>query len=67
MNWLNNDDRLRVDVLDLDLVQRAPTGLEMHDAFICATALAHQQAVGEPVPVITRDRRIRNSGLVETV
>ncbi len=67
LNWLNTDDRFRVDVLDLDLVQRAPTGLEMHDSFICATALAHREAVGEPVPVITRDRHIRDSGLVETV
>lgn len=67
LSKLGTDDRFKVEVLDLDLVQRAPTSLEMHDAFICATALAHQEAAGESVPVITRDKRIRNSGLVETV
>jgi predicted nucleic acid-binding protein len=67
LDRLDADDRFKVNVLDLDLVRRAPTGLEMHDAFICATALSHQEAFGESVPVITRDRRIRDYGLVETV
>jgi PIN domain nuclease of toxin-antitoxin system len=67
LNRLETDNRFRVEALDLDLLQRAPTQLEMHDAFIRATALIYQEAVGESVPVITRDRRIRDSGLVQTV
>jgi PIN domain nuclease of toxin-antitoxin system len=67
LSRLDSDNRFKVEHLDLELVQSAPTALEMHDAFICATALAHQQAVGESVPVITRDKRIRDSGIVQTL
>jgi predicted nucleic acid-binding protein len=62
-----SDSRFRVHDLDLEILRNLPESLEMHDAIICATALAYQDASGEPVPVITKDRRIRSSGLVETV
>ena len=62
-----SDYRFRFDDLTVDIVRNLPDSLEMHDAIICATALAYQEASGEPVPVITKDRRIRDSGLVETV
>jgi predicted nucleic acid-binding protein len=62
-----SDSRFRIHDLDVEIVRDLPDALEMHDAIICATALAYQSASGEPVPVITRDREIRNSGLVQTV
>ena len=61
------DPRFRIHDLDVEIVRNLPDTLEMHDAIICATALAYQEAFGEPVPVITKDRRIRDSGLVDTV
>jgi len=67
LDEVERDNRFSVHNLDLDIVRRAPEVLEMHDALICATALTLQEASGELVPVITKDRRIRDSGLVETV
>jgi PIN domain nuclease of toxin-antitoxin system len=64
---VERDNRFTVRHLDLDIVRRASEILEMHDALICATALVHREASGESVPLITKDRRIRDSGLVETV
>jgi predicted nucleic acid-binding protein len=67
LRYIEGDLRFRIHALDLDIVRNLPDGLEMHDAIICATALAYQKASGEPVPLITRDRQIRDSGLVQTV
>jgi predicted nucleic acid-binding protein len=61
------DYRFRIHDLDVEIVRNLPESLEMHDAIICATALAYQDASGEPVPVITKDRRFRDSGLVHTI
>ena len=62
-----SDDRFRIHDLTVEIVRNLPEALEMHDAIICATALAYQDASGESVPVNTKDREIRDSGLVETV
>ena len=67
LNLIEGDFRFRIHDLDLEIVRNLPDGLEMHDAIICATALVYQQGAGEPVPVITKDRKIRSSGLVGTV
>lgn len=67
LSFVLADSRFRIHDLDVEIVRNLPESLEMHDAIICATALAYQKASGEAVPVITKDRRIRNSGLVETV
>jgi predicted nucleic acid-binding protein len=67
LDFVRRDPRLSVHDLDLDIVNNLPYGLEMHDAIICATVISYQEASGEPVPLITKDRRIRESGLVETV
>jgi PIN domain nuclease of toxin-antitoxin system len=64
---LSEDGRFTVAPLTLDIVRHATDRLEMHDALICATALQVAASLGEEVPVITRDRRIRDSDLVETV
>jgi len=44
-----------------------PDNLEMHDGIIVATATTLREASGEDVRLITRDKDIRDSGLVETV
>jgi hypothetical protein len=61
------DFRFRIHDLDVKIVRNLPESLEMHDAIICASALTYQEAAGESVPVITKDRKIRESGIVETV
>ena len=53
--------------MTLETVRLIPGNLEMHDGIIVATALLIQDSSDEDVAVITRDRAIRDSGLVETV
>ena len=64
---LDHDGRFFTSPLTLEIVRVAPPGLEMHDAIICATAMLLHDSLGEDVAVITRDKEIRESGLVETV
>src|SRR3989304_4861998 len=61
------DSRLLPFPLTVEVLHLLPDNLEMHDAIICATAIRLRQAVGEDVRVITRDRQIRDAGLVATV
>ncbi len=61
------DRRVAVTDLTLEVVRGLDTGLEMHDAIITATAALLQDVVGEDIAVITRDKAIRESGLVQTV
>lgn len=53
--------------IDLPVVQRLPSGLEMHDGLIVATALARRDLYGEDVAVVTKDAGITASGLVLVV
>jgi len=49
------------------IVNHMPAGLNIHDALICATALFYRDSLGEDVQVVTRDEKIAESQLVETV
>jgi len=48
-------------------VDLLPLDLDIHDAIICATALACRRSIGEETVVLTRDQGITDSGLVSTV
>ncbi len=69
LSALEADPRFEVYPLTLDVLRRMPReqGLEMHDGIICATALLYRELLGEDVQIITRDKRIADSRLVETV
>ncbi len=64
---IDKDTRFVPFPLTLEVLNLIPDNLEMHDAIICATALLLRDSLGEEVAVITRDKEIRESGLVETV
>ena len=64
---LESDGRFTVAPLTLDIVRLAPEALEMHDGIIVATTLVVRDSMREDVRLITRDKDIRESGLVETV
>ena len=53
--------------LDEQVAMRIPTGLNIHDAIIVATALVYRDILHEPVAVITKNGEITRSGLIETV
>jgi len=68
IRWaLAADDRCAVHATDETVVEHMPPGLDIHDAIICGTAILRREVFGEDVAVITRDKDIRDSGLVETV
>lgn len=61
---LNTDPRCLVFPIDLTVIQRMPTDLDIHDGLIVGTALA--QAI--PVDgILTRDEAITGSNLVTVV
>jgi len=64
---LNRDARCVVHPLHRQIVDQMPAGLNIHDALICATALFYRDSLGEAVQIVTRDAKIAESQLVETV
>src|SRR3972149_2617779 len=66
LSALEADARFTVFPLTLDVLRRMPKGtaLEMHDAIICATGLLESELVTEDVSVITKDRRLVESGVL---
>ena len=53
--------------LDEQVVMQIPTGLNIHDAIIVATALVYRDILHESVAVIMKNGEITHSGLIETV
>ncbi len=57
----------RSDPFDEAVLDLLPSGLEIHDGIIVATALLFGGGGSDPVRVITRDRQIAASGLVDVL
>jgi len=53
--------------LDEQVAMHIPTGLNIHDAIIVATALVYRDILHEPVAVITKNGEMTRSRLIETV
>ena len=53
--------------LDKQAVSMIPTGLNIHDAIITATALVYRDIVKMPTTLITKDSEITQSGLIQTL
>jgi len=53
--------------LDISVVAFAPDEFEIHDAIIVGTALYLSDELKEPVPLVTRDKSISDSGLVPVI
>ncbi len=64
-NVIANDPKFTIYPLDLQIVEKAPLNLNIHDAIICATALVYKDVLNEAVCLITKDSEIKNSQLVE--
>ena len=65
--FVEGDARVSIHELNIEIVQSFPIELDIHDAIICGTAIVLQRSRGEEVRVVTVDRRIRDSGVVETL
>jgi PIN domain nuclease of toxin-antitoxin system len=62
-----NSTNCRVYPLDEEVVAKIPTGLDIHDAIITATALVYRDIFQQPVTLITKDAKITQSGLIQTL
>jgi PIN domain nuclease of toxin-antitoxin system len=61
---IDRDSRCTIYPIDMNVVDKAPLDLNIHDSLIVGTALAQQETV---TGVLTRDDVIISSGLVPTV
>src|SRR5438128_8257480 len=66
LQLMERDGRFVPVALTLDILDRVPDNLEMHDGIIVATANTLREFSDEDVRVIARDRAIRGARLVET-
>ncbi|MEK7832396.1 MAG: PIN domain-containing protein [Acidobacteriota bacterium] len=53
--------------LDEDVVAKIPGSLDIHDAIIVATALVYRDIRQQPTTLITKDGKITQSGLIQTL
>ena len=53
--------------LDEEVVSQIPTNLDIHDSIIVATGLTYSNVRRQPVTLITKDAKITQSGLIQTL
>ena len=53
--------------LNNKVVTQIPVGLDIHDSIIVATALVYRNLRQLPVTLITKDNKITQSGLIQTL
>lgn len=53
--------------LDEEVVSQIPLGLDIHDAIITATAIVYRDIHKQPTTLITKDGKITQSGLIQTL
>ncbi|HMG72048.1 MAG TPA: PIN domain-containing protein [Pyrinomonadaceae bacterium] len=53
--------------VDEQIVSLTPTTLNIHDAIIVATTLVYRDVLNSPSALITKDRAIHSSGLVDCI
>lgn len=59
--------RCKVHALDKEIVSLIPTGLDIHDSIIVATAIFYRDKMQQPTALITKDTKITQSGLIQTL
>jgi PIN domain nuclease of toxin-antitoxin system len=52
---------------DKEIVSLIPTGLDIHDSIIVATAIFYRDRMQYPATLITKDTKITQSGLIQTL
>lgn len=64
---LRNTPNTKIHPLDEEVVAQIPLGLDIHDAVITATALVYRNLRQLPTTLITKDGKITQSGLIQTL
>lgn len=63
---IEQDNRCIIYPLDINVLGFLPKELDIHDGIICSTALVYRELMKEDVRLITKDKEILDSGIVET-
>lgn len=64
---IEQDDRCLIYPLDINILRFLPPGLDIHDGIICGTVIVYRELLKEDVRLITRDKEILDSGVVDTL
>lgn len=64
---IEQDDRCIIYPLDINVLRLLPENLNIHDGIICGTALVYREVLKEEVRLITRDKEIIDSDIVDTL
>lgn len=67
LSSIKNDSRFEITPLDLKVVDCLPAGLDIHDGIIIATALMISKEKKDRIALLTKDKMIRDSGLVDII
>jgi len=67
METLDTDPRVRIRHFDLACVEALDPGFNLHDAMIVATAIVFRRDIDPETAIITKDRQIQDSGIIDTV
>ena len=57
----------RVHPLDEEIISLIPVGLDIHDSVIVATAIFYRDRLQQQTTLITKDTKITQSGLIQTL
>jgi len=64
---IEQDDRCLIYPLDINILRFLPPMLDIHDGIICGTVIVYRELLKEDVRLITKDKEILDSGIVDTL
>jgi PIN domain nuclease of toxin-antitoxin system len=67
MEHLSQTENCAIYPLDEVVIERLPIVLNIHDGLIVATALVFRDLLKKEATIVTKDREISQSGIIETI
>ncbi|MEO0095919.1 MAG: PIN domain-containing protein [candidate division WOR-3 bacterium] len=64
---IDEDERCVIFPLNEDIIDVIPTQLDIHDGIICGTAILFSKTLKDKVAILSRDREIKDSQLVQVI
>lgn len=64
---IREDPRVRIHPFDFSCVEVLNTGFDLHDGMIVASAILFRDSFDKNTAIITKDDKIRKSGIVKTI
>jgi PIN domain nuclease of toxin-antitoxin system len=67
LSAIEQDQRCQIYPFDLASIEKLDESLNLHDAMIVAAGLVFKESVDPSTAILTKDRDIREAGLIETI